>query len=117
MSTSCQPQQAEGWEPTEFPVLKEYISAFKNLSTIQLVYRLSEAPGHPSRLSEPKEVVWNDLKGVAISQLENSYTDGPKKLKTVVLWVGENLEPNMVEEEIAVYNKATYQHRSATELL
>lgn len=66
------------------------------------MYRLSLPPGHPDRRSEPSEVVWNALKGVAISQLEGSCTGGPKKLKTVVLWAGDNLEPKMVEEEITV---------------
>ena len=57
--------------------------------------------------------MWNALKDVAISQLEGSCADGPKKLKAVVLWVGDNHEPKMEEEEIAVYSKTTHQRRFA----
>jgi len=48
------------------------------------------------------ELVWSGIKGVAVSRLEGSCADGPKKLKTVVLWAGDNHEPEMVVEEITV---------------
>ena len=86
--------------------MTQYISAFKNLSTIHLVYRLSKAPDHPDRRSGPSEVVWNALKGVAIRQLEGSCADGPKTLKTVILWTEDNIKPKLMMEEIAVCNRA-----------
>ena len=91
-------------ERTRIPKLKQYISAFENLSTIQLTYHLSrgDVPGYPSRRSGAQELTWNDLKGTAISQLESSRADGPKKLKTVVLWARNELELEVVVEEIAV---------------
>ena len=83
-------------------MLEQYISGFKNLSTIQLVRRLSRAPRHPNRGKRRSELVWNGIKGAAISQLEGSSVDGPKKLRTVAVWAADNLEPKMVVEEITI---------------
>jgi len=85
-------------------MLLQYISAFKNLSAIQLVYNLSRG-GVPGQRSGPPELVWNDLKAAAISQLEGSCADGPKRLKTVVMWAGGEFEPEVETEEIIVHGR------------
>jgi len=81
-------------------MLTQCISAFKNISTIQLVY--SPLRG---RDDLKLDLVWNELKDGTISQLEGSLTDGPKRLKIVLFlgrWIWTNLEPKLVVEEIIV---------------
>jgi len=81
------------------PVLKQCISTFKNLSTIILIHRLGRDfyGGYPRWKSG---IVWNGFKELAISQLEGSLTDGPKKLKTIEVFVEyDQFEPKLVAEE------------------
>jgi len=95
--------------------LKQFISAFGNLSTIRLIYYLSQnetvvrvlAGSYRNCMSWGSEYLWNEVKNMAISQLkESSWAGGPKKLKTVVVfpapWIGAILEPDSVVEEIIV---------------
>ena len=83
--------------------VKQCISAFKNLSKIVLMYDLGR--GYPSSytgwMSGQSELLWNEVKDLATSQLEGSLVDGPKRLKTVMMWGVENRpEPGLVVEEI-----------------
>ena len=90
---------------TNLLTLKRCILAFKNLSTIVLIRYLGK--GYPSDYTGPTSRAlrpsWNEAKGLAISQLGGSLVDGPKKLKTVMVWgVGGNPEPGLVTGEIIV---------------
>jgi len=81
-------------------MLEQCFSAFKNLSTIQLIY--SPLRGRDDLASD---LVWNELKDGTISQLEGSLADGAKRLKIVLFlgrWIWTDLEPKLVVEEIEV---------------
>ena len=76
---------------------KQCISAFGNLSTIQLIY----TPWPYILIPSPE---WHEAKDASIRRLKSSLTDGPKKLKTVMLisraWAYSNRDPKVVVEEI-----------------
>ena len=81
-------------------MLEQCFSAFKDLSTIQLVY--SPLRG---RDDLALDLAWNELKDGAITQLMGSLVDGPKRLKIVLFlgrWILTDLEPKVVVEEIVV---------------
>jgi len=44
--------------------------------------------------------VWNEFKGLAISQLEGSLADGPKKVKAIMVQLGGGFEHMFEMEEI-----------------
>ena len=46
--------------------------------------------------------MWRELKDFVVSQLEGSSADGPKKLKTIEVFVGRGIEPELVMEEVVV---------------
>jgi len=81
-------------------MLEQCASAFKNLSTIQLVY--SPLRGRDDLASD---LMWNELKDGAISQLMGSSADGPKRLKIVLFlgrWIWTDVEPKLVVEELVM---------------
>ena len=81
-------------------MLEQCFSAFKNLSTIQLIY--SPLRGRDDLASD---LVWNELKDGTISQLKGSLADGPKRLKIILFlgrWIWTDLEPKMVVKEIVM---------------
>lgn len=83
-------------------MLKRCVSAFKNLSNITLIHRIGRGcyRGYPRWKSG---IVWNEFRDLAISQLEGSLADGPKKLRIIEVSVqGDQFEPELVTEEIIV---------------
>jgi len=46
--------------------------------------------------------LWNEVKDLAIHRLQRSSADGPKKLKTITVWVGDKFEPMLEMEEIVI---------------
>ena len=91
------------------PALKQCISAFRNLSTIRLVYfplRGGGSVGDTDWIRPASVLVWNEVKSVAIGQLRGSSVDGPKRLKTITPFLGlrtrVEFEPKLVVEEIVV---------------
>ena len=84
----------------DVPILKRCISAFNSLSMVILIHRIRrDIHRYPSWEGGP---AWKELEDLAISQLEGSSADGPKKLKTVKVFVGRMIEPELVTEEMIV---------------
>jgi len=46
--------------------------------------------------------LWNEVRDLAIGQLERSSAGGPKKLKVVSLWGGDKFGPELAVEEVIV---------------
>jgi len=47
-------------------------------------------------------LAWRELKDLAVGQLEGSSAGSPKKLKTIEVFVGGMIEPELTMEEIIV---------------
>ena len=46
--------------------------------------------------------LWNEVKDLAIHRLQRSSAEGPKRLKTITVWVGDKFEPVLEMEEIVI---------------
>ena len=46
--------------------------------------------------------LWNEVKDVAIRRLQRSSAEGPKRLKTITVWIGDKFEPVLEMEEIVI---------------
>lgn len=91
------------WGEDSLLISKQRITAFKNLSKIVLIHYLGygyRRSGYKGWVRSRSARVWNEVKDVAISQLEGSLADGPKKLKIIIAWAMGGLEPGLVVEEI-----------------
>ena len=101
-----QNKQREQHEDTSLTVPKQCISAFKNLSTIELLFYVSRGiefhwTGEKS-MSRESKLPWNEVKDASTIQLQGSSADGPKKLRTVVVFPSPWNEPESVVEEVLV---------------
>jgi len=104
-----QNKQRELGTSDDLPALKQCITAFRNFSTIQLVYAPLGGMGSAGYIDWIRPVsvlVWNEVKDTAIAQLKGSSVGGPKKLKTIAPFPGlrtrAELESGFVVEEIVV---------------
>jgi len=96
--------QVREWGEIGLPRLKRSISAFKNLSTIVLIHRTGRyfPKGYRGWADGWSEPLWNEVKDLAICRLQRSSAEGPKKLKTITVWVGDKFEPVLEMEEIVI---------------
>ena len=53
-------------------------------------------------MSRESKLPWNEVKNAATIQLQGSSADGPKKLRTVVVFPSPWNEPESVVEEVLV---------------
>jgi len=106
--TTNRPQNKQSGvsESSSLAAVKQCITAFRNLSTIRLVYFPRQDWNSPDLVSPESVPVWNEVKDAAIAQLKGSSVDGPKKLKTITpvpgLWTRNGFDPKGVVEEIVV---------------
>lgn len=56
----------------------------------------------PSWMSWQSGLVWNEIRDLAISQLEGSSVSGPKKLKAITTWNGDKFGPEVSVEVLVV---------------
>jgi len=101
------PNKARRWGEPSLPMLKGYISSFKNLSTVTFVHRLESHWGpedyvHTDWMNGGLDPVWSEITDLAISQLGSSTAGGPKMLKAVTVWGGDSFGPEVVVEEVVV---------------
>ena len=79
------------------PGLQRYISTFKTLSTIILIYGIGKA-----WVTERLALLWNKAKDLALSELRRSSVGGPKILRAVTMANGDKFGPKLVLEEVVV---------------
>jgi len=76
------------------PGLQRYISAFKTLSMIILIYGIGRV-----WVTERLALLWNEAKDLAVSELRRSSVGGPKILRAVTL---HKFGPKLLMKEIVV---------------